>query len=192
MVDGSVGRVAHGPFATSFIIPQPAEARYRAHPTMTTTSKRKAAQIGSEDGADERGNGAGGVGSGARPSKKSAAGTAQAGQPKSASASAGIADEPQQLQVPAEVWGHILDFMFYEEVRSALLVCKLIANDAVKHVQAITVMKSSQLDVQAARRFPNVRGSTFIVSPSTPLNGAIICVPTRPRAVSFSRRASRI
>lgn len=123
---------------------------------MATTSKRKAGELSSEEGA--HGNGAGGVGSCTRPRKKSA-GAVQAGQPQSASASAGTTstDEPQQLQFPAEVWGHILDFMFYEEVRSALLICKLVANDAVKHVQTITIMKSSQLDVLAARRFPNVR-----------------------------------
>ena len=162
---------------------------------MATTSKGKAGKISSGDGADGRGNGAGSVGSGARPSKKSA-GTVQAGQPNScasaASASAGVADEPHQLQFPAEVWGHILDFMFYEEVRSALLVCRLVANDAVKHVQTITIMKSSQLDAPAARRFPNVRELNiyclFVYNKG--IHG--LYVPTQPNDASSLRHVFEI
>ena len=167
------------PQATSF-----SDARYHAYPTMAkTTSKRKAGQICSDDGADGGGNGAGCVDSGARPSKKNA-GTVQ-GQPKS---SAGSTDEPWQLQFPAEVWGHILDFMFYDEVRSALVICKLVANDAVKHVQTITVMKSSQLDVPAARRFPSVRELNIycLIKYSSQHGSRYLCADTAKGSVLFA------
>ena len=59
-------------------------------------------------------------------------------------------------QIPPPVWGHVLDYMPYEEVRSALLVGKIIANEAVKYVRALNFMKSFQLDIPSARRFPNV------------------------------------
>ena len=146
-----------------------------------TTSKRKAGQICSEDGAHERGNDAGGVGSGARPSKKSA-GTVVQGQPKSSAGST----EPWQLQFPAEVWGHILEFMFYEDVRSALLICKLVANDAVKHVQTITVMKSSQLDVPAARRFPSVRALNIYSLLKYSQGRRYLCADTAKGSVLFA------
>ena len=58
--------------------------------------------------------------------------------------------------LPAPVWGSILDFMPYSEVRSALLVGKHIAVEAVKYVKTINVMNSRELNIAAARRFPNV------------------------------------
>ena len=145
--------------------------------------------MSSEEEADECGDGAGGVGGGARPSKGSA-GKVQAGQPKSASASKTSADDPRQLQFPAEVWGHILDYMFYEEVRSALRICKTVANDAVKHVQTITIMKSSQLDVPAARRFPNVRElnifSLLLENPRSQQSSGSMCADTAKRSALFA------
>ena len=39
--------------------------------------------------------------------------------------------------LPAPVWGHVLDYMPYGEVRSALLVGKHIALDAVQYVQVL-------------------------------------------------------
>ena len=57
--------------------------------------------------------------------------------------------------LPAPVWGHVLDYMPYEEVRSALLVGKHIAVEAVKYVQTLNIMKSSQMFIPAARRFAN-------------------------------------
>jgi len=58
--------------------------------------------------------------------------------------------------LPAPVWGHVLDFMPYSEVRSALLVGKHIAVEAVKYVQTLNIMKSRQMRICAARRFANV------------------------------------
>ena len=58
--------------------------------------------------------------------------------------------------LPAPVWGGILDFMPYGEVRSALLVGKHIAVEAVKYVKSINVLKPKEMHVPAARRFPNI------------------------------------
>ena len=64
--------------------------------------------------------------------------------------------KPDNLHLPAPVWGHVLDYMPYEEVRSALLVYRMIANDAVRYVHFLNITTSSQMHVRAARRFPNV------------------------------------
>ena len=58
--------------------------------------------------------------------------------------------------LPAPVWGHVLDFMPYEEVRSTLLVGKHIALEAVKYVHTLNIMKISQMYIPATRRFINV------------------------------------
>ena len=66
-------------------------------------------------------------------------------------------DEPQPpLHLPAPVWGRVLDYMPYQEVRSALLICKAIANEAVKYVHTLNIMRDCELDIPAARRFANV------------------------------------
>ena len=57
--------------------------------------------------------------------------------------------------LPAPVWGRVLDFMPYGEVRSALLVGKHVAAEAVKYVQTLNIMKSSQMYIPAVRRFAN-------------------------------------
>ena len=57
--------------------------------------------------------------------------------------------------LPAPVWGHVLDFMPYTEVRSALRVGKHIAVEAAKYVQTLNIMKCSQMYIPAARRFAN-------------------------------------
>ena len=44
---------------------------------------------------------------------------------------------PTTPHIPPPVWGRVLDFMPYEEVRSALLVGKILANGAVKYVRAL-------------------------------------------------------
>ena len=67
---------------------------------------------------------------------------------------AGDADEGIP-HLPAPVWGHVLDFMPYEEVRSTLLVGKHIAVEAVKYVQTLNIMKSSQMYIPAVQRFAN-------------------------------------
>ena len=64
--------------------------------------------------------------------------------------------EDVDLHLPAPVWGHVLDYMPYGEVRSALLVGKQIAMEAVKYVRVLNVMTAKEMHVPAARRFANV------------------------------------
>ena len=63
-------------------------------------------------------------------------------------------DMPAHL--PPPVWGGILDFLPYAEVRSALLVSKLVANDATKYVQTLNIFKAHEMYVPATRRFTNI------------------------------------
>ena len=60
---------------------------------------------------------------------------------------------PTIPRLPPPVWGHVLDYMHYGDVRTALLVSKTIATKATRYVQTLSIMKSSQLDIPAARRF---------------------------------------
>ena len=62
-----------------------------------------------------------------------------------------------QLHLPPPVWGHVLDYMTYQEVRSALLVCKVIAHEAVRCVHTLNILRDCELDVPSARRFSNVK-----------------------------------
>ena len=62
----------------------------------------------------------------------------------------------QTPHIPAPVWGHVLDYMPYGEVRQMLLVGKTICTEAVKYVQTINIMNSWEMDAPAARRFANV------------------------------------
>ena len=64
-------------------------------------------------------------------------------------------DVSAPAHLPAPVWGHVLDFMAYADVRSALLVGKHLAVEAAKHVQTITITKAGELCIPAARRFAN-------------------------------------
>ena len=64
--------------------------------------------------------------------------------------------------LPAPIWGHVLDYLPYEEVRSALLVGKLFANEVVKYVQTLNIFNGSELYVPAARRFPNVTEANIL------------------------------
>ena len=64
--------------------------------------------------------------------------------------------EDEVPHLPAPVWGGILDFMPYGEVRSALLVGKHIAVEAAKYVKTISILKPSEMHVPATRRFPNI------------------------------------
>ena len=59
--------------------------------------------------------------------------------------------------LPAPLWGQILDFLTYREVRSALLVCKMVGVLAVNHVSQLTLLRSCELEARCARRFRNVR-----------------------------------
>jgi len=58
--------------------------------------------------------------------------------------------------LPAPVWGGVLDFMPYGEVRSALLVGRHIALEAVKYVKVLNILKPSEMHLPAARRFTNI------------------------------------
>lgn len=58
--------------------------------------------------------------------------------------------------IPATVWGHTMDYLPYNEVRSALRICKSIAKEAVRHVQTVSFTEACQLDSAALRRFPNI------------------------------------
>ena len=55
-----------------------------------------------------------------------------------------------------ELWGKILDFLFYSDLRSVLAVCRGMALVASKYVNVLHITRPSQLNVVAARRFPNV------------------------------------
>ena len=70
----------------------------------------------------------------------------------SASASASASAAPT---LPAAVWGRVLDYLYFDEVRQAILVNKLMANTVPSYVAAMHIRKPSNLDVVAARRFPN-------------------------------------
>ena len=69
--------------------------------------------------------------------------------------------------IPAPVWGHVLDYMPYGEVRSALLLGKIIATEAAKHVQTLNIMNSWEMDVPAARRFHSLRVMVLRDTPHT-------------------------
>lgn len=72
------------------------------------------------------------------------------------SSSSLVGPKPMPAHIPAPVWGRVLDYLPYGEVRSALLVGKIIAMEAVKHVQTISITNGWEMDVPAARRFANV------------------------------------
>ena len=73
----------------------------------------------------------------------------------STAATSSASDEGTPTLPPA-VWGHVLDYLLYGEVRQAILVNKTMANEASKYVEEIFITEPCQLDVVAARRFPNV------------------------------------
>ena len=56
-------------------------------------------------------------------------------------------------RIPPPVWGHVMDYMPYGEVRSFLLVSKSMAADAASYVGTLNITDSSQLDVPSAWRF---------------------------------------
>ena len=90
------------------------------------------------------------------------------------------------------VWGHVLDYMPYPEVRSALLIhiCKMMANEAVKCTHALNVMQVHQVDGPAARRFPppnveEVNCFSLISTHSSDDKERPICAKTAARLVPF-------
>ena len=84
---------------------------------------------------------------------------------------------------PPEIWGRVLDFMPYEEVRSTLLVGKIIANKAVKCVRTLNFMKGCQLDGPSTRRFQNVEEVNCLCLMSGQWRSAVLCGDTAIRLV---------
>lgn len=62
---------------------------------------------------------------------------------------------PSIPRLPPPVWGHVMDYMHYQDVRSALLVSKTMAREVTAYVHTLNIMESSQLDIPSARRFSN-------------------------------------
>mmetsp|Transcript_26551 Transcript_26551/g.76673 ORF Transcript_26551/g.76673 Transcript_26551/m.76673 type:complete len:295 (+) Transcript_26551:150-1034(+) len=60
------------------------------------------------------------------------------------------------LHLPPPIWGHVLDYLPYKEVRSALLISKSMSCDVVKYVQTIGILNGTEMDIPSSRRFPNV------------------------------------
>ena len=59
-------------------------------------------------------------------------------------------------RLPPPLWGSVMDFMHYSDVRSTIAVCRSIANDAAAHVKTISIHHAAEMDVPAARRFTHV------------------------------------
>ena len=137
--------------------------------STTSTNKRKANALGDSDPA--------GSGGGGRP--------AVIARLKDATS---ISDNPSSPttttpHIPPPVWGRVLDFMPYEEVRSALLVGKIIANEAVKYVRVLNFMKSCQLDGPSARRFASVEEVNCLSLISGQWSSRVLCSDTTTRLV---------
>ena len=99
--------------------------------------------------------------------------------------SASAFSEEDGLHLPAPIWGHVLDYMPYQEVRSALLVGKVIANDAVRYVNALNFMRVHQMDGPAARRFPNVEEVNILCLVEYRENDQGLCRETANRTPLF-------
>ena len=136
----------------------------------TSTNKRKADALGDPDPAVSR------SGDGGRP--------AVIARLKDATS---VSDNPSSPtttpHIPPPVWGRVLDFMPYEEVRSALLVGKIIANEAVKYVRTLNFMKSCQLDGPSVRRFASVEEMNCLCFFSGEFGSAVLCRDTTLRLV---------
>ena len=90
---------------------------------------------------------------------------------------------PTIPHIPPPVWGRVLDFMPYEEVRSALLVGKIIANEAVKYVRVLNFMKGCQLDGPPVRRFASVEEVNCLCLISGQWRSTVLCRDTTIRLV---------
>lgn len=92
-------------------------------------------------------------------------------------------DEPR---LPAPVWGHVLDYMPYGEVRSALLICKMIAGEAVNYVRVLNFMKVEQMVGPPARRFQNAEVVNCVCLVRGPTrDGFTLCADASTRLVPF-------
>ena len=86
--------------------------------------------------------------------------------------------------LPAPIWGHVLDYMPYEEVRSALLVGKIVANEANKYVHALNITKVCQMDGPSTRRFPNIEELNILCMYD--FNARSLCKETCQRIVPLT------
>jgi len=67
-------------------------------------------------------------------------------------------EDRRDLDFPAPVWGNVLNYLPYEDVRSNLMICKMMANEASGHVDTLNIFRGSELYVPAVRRrFPNIK-----------------------------------
>ena len=63
-------------------------------------------------------------------------------------------DSPNHL--PAPCLAAVLNFLWYTDVRQCMLAGKIMAVEAARHVETLSITKASELVVPAARRFANV------------------------------------
>ena len=94
--------------------------------------------------------------------------------------------------IPPPVWGRVLDFMPYEEVRSALLVGNIIANEAVKYVRTLNFTKSCQLDGPSVRRFASVEEVNCLCLFGGEYGSAVLCRDTALRIVPLLTTFSKV
>ena len=80
-----------------------------------------------------------------------------AGQSTAAGTTSAVAIGKTRALLPASVWAQSFDYLPYEHVRSARLVCKVFGKEVPRHVETLSVFKSSEMDVPNARHYPNVR-----------------------------------
>ena len=59
--------------------------------------------------------------------------------------------------LPAPMWGRVLEFLPYGDVRKAMLLSRTIAFDAPPHVSYLTIYEAAEMNVRAIRRFCNVK-----------------------------------
>jgi len=136
-----------------------------ASPNTTSTNKGKEVVLADSDPT-------GGGGGSGRPSVKDARikdGT---------SVSDPSAPTSPYRYIPPPMWGHVLDFMPYEEALSALFINKMVAKDAVKYVRTLNFMKGYQLDGPSARRFPSVEEVNCLCLISGNERSTILCKDT--------------
>ena len=93
--------------------------------------------------------------------------------------------------LPASCLAAILNFMEYAEVRRCLLAGKIMAVDAARHVEVLSIMNASELVPSAARRFANVTEINILsLIASTEADdedqdGDILSADTATRSVPF-------
>lgn len=58
--------------------------------------------------------------------------------------------------LPAPMWGRVLEFLPYGDVRKALLICRAVYFEATATVRYLFIHHANEIDVRAARRFVNV------------------------------------